>query len=174
MPQKKKTRVQIFTCRSCGGSIERVSTRGRPPVMCEACKKAPAKNPRHGIPRSGAQHRGGRGNVRLRACGCPSRQHRPSCPKSRSFTPPKEDEVNDRIAWVNKNRREKREAARVRRAAKIAAEMRDHTVGMQATNGLDLPVMLSCVKCKARGMLRDFKMWNRTERVGFCKNCGAK
>lgn len=170
---RKKIRVRIITCRRCEKEFEQEG-RGRSRVMCEPCKKLPAENPRHGIKRKKGHHMGGRGNVKLRVCGCPSRKHRPSCPKSRSFTPPKEDDINERIAWVNKIKSERAEAARLRRAEKIAAQMRDYTRTMQPTNGIDIAVYLSCSSCNARAPVRDFVMWNAAEKVGICKNCKEK
>jgi hypothetical protein len=180
MPQNKKRKFRVWACRRCGKEFEQEGN-GRLHAgqfgkngMCEPCKKLPAKNPRHGIKRKKGQHMGGRGKVKLRACGCPSRKHRPTCPKSRSFTPPKEDNTNERIAWVNKVKAERKEAARLRKAAKIAAQMRDYTRSMQPTNGLDIPVYLSCSSCNARAPVRDFVMWNAAEKVGICKNCKEK
>ena len=171
MPQKKKISIAILKCRSCGSESERIVSRGRPPLVCEPCKKQPAKNPRHGIKRKNNQHRGGKGNVKLRECGCPSRKHRESCPKSRPFTKPNESDANARIAWVNKKKKERKTAARKKQAAKLLALMKDHSKSMQKVGGqASLQVYISCVRCNARGLLRDFDMWDRSHQ-GICKNC---
>ena len=82
--------------------------------------------------------------------------------------------LKDNISIIKKVKAERKEAARLRKAAKIAAQMRDYTRSMQPTNGLDIPVYLSCSSCNARAPVRDFVMWNAAEKVGICKNCKEK
>lgn len=180
MPHATKTHYHHLECRACGRTWERVVTRGRPPVTCPPCKVKEAKREKMKVIKTGGRgdnrargNRGGsgRGNVKLRACGCPTRKHRESCPKSRVFSPPKEDEIHEKIAWVNRRKLERREAARKRAAAKVNHAINAHALQPVTAHAAALPAYISCVECKARGLIRDFKMWSPAQGNGLCNPC---
>ena len=172
MPQLKKNRERQWTCRECGTTGKQ--GRGRLRTTCHDCLKKSSH--RHVILKGGSgdsRARGnaggsGRGNVRLRPCGCPSRKHLPTCPKSRAFgAKPNPDEIRS-AANARKISAEKRRAAKARAERKTAIGkfgMRDVPPAMKSMN-----LYLGCKICNSRGHVSDFKQWDG-KAFGICKNC---
>lgn len=175
MPQLKKNKERQWTCRECGTTGKQ--GRGRLRTTCHDCLKKPSH--RHVILKGGSgdsRARGnaggsGRGNVRLRACGCPSRKHLTTCPKSRAFgAKPNPDEIRS-AANARKISAEKRRAAKARADRKTAIGkfgMRDVPPAMKSMN-----FYLGCKICNSRGHVSDFKQWDG-KAFGICKNCGGE
>ena len=178
MPQLKKKNERRWTCRECGTTGKQ--GRGRPRTTCHDCLKKPSA--RNVILKGGSgdtRARGnvggsGRGNVRLRACGCPSRKHLTTCPKSRSFGAKKSPDEIRSAANARSIAAEKRRAAKARIRAghrldhKRRYGMKDIPPAMKSMN-----VYLGCKICNSRGHVSDFKQWDG-KAFGICKNCDIK
>lgn len=169
-------KVKRWRCPYCSDTvlIPR-NKRGRPRISCKPCAQlGVVKAARQMKKRKSAFHRrkkspgSGRGNVILRPCGCPTRQHNPKCPLSRPFGG-KLDE-HQRINRTNRRKikrrereAEKRKAARVLTVSKF--NMRDIPPAM-----LSMPVFLQCVKCRGRGPIKAFAQWDG-KGLGICQDC---
>jgi len=172
MPHLKKKRERRWTCRECGATGKQ--GRGRPRTTCHDCLKKPSR--RNVILKGGSgdtRARGnaggsGRGNVRLRACGCPSRKHLTTCPKSRAFSGKRSPDEIRSAANARRIRNEKRRAARrkKKRGGIVGYyRMQDIPPAMKTMN-----IYLGCKMCNSRGHVSDFKQWDG-KAFGICKNC---
>lgn len=151
---KIKPTVRRLQCRECGDISLIPMALGRPPSTCKWCIANRCKK------------RTGRGNIKPRPCGCPARQHRPDCEHSRPYDWAGHKTKRNRRVINQRNRRLK---------AKIAA--RTLTIGTHDTMRVippamrNMPVYLTCVGCRGRGLMRDFREWNPETKEGICKNC---
>lgn len=166
--------VKKWICPFCSDSIL-TPLKGRPRTACKPCfQLGVVKASRQALKRKGAFRKRkkspgtGRGNVILRPCGCPTRQHKKGCPLSRPFGGRLDE--HQLINRANRRKIKRRERESEKRKAAMVYTVSKYNMREIPPAMLSMPIFLQCVKCKGRGPVKAFAQWDGKGQ-GICQDC---